>query len=79
MKNTIMDLNNYLFEQLERLNDDKLTDEQLDKEIKKSEAIGKVANIIIQNGTLALNAKKHYDEYGINRDIHIPLLEGDRE
>lgn len=32
MKNTIADLNNYLFEQLERLNDDSLTDEQLERE-----------------------------------------------
>lgn len=28
MKNTISDLNNYLFEQLERLNDDDLSAEQ---------------------------------------------------
>ena len=32
MKNTIADLNNYLFEQLERLNDDSLTAEQLERE-----------------------------------------------
>lgn len=36
MKNTIVDLNNYLFEAIERLNDDELTDEQLEKEIKSN-------------------------------------------
>ena len=29
MKNTLLDLNNYLFEQIERLHDDDLTDDQL--------------------------------------------------
>ena len=42
MQNKISDLNNILFESIERLNDDELTDEELDKEIKKSEAIQKV-------------------------------------
>ena len=74
MKNTLTDLNNYLFEAIERLNDDDLTDEQLDKEIKRSEAVQKVAKTIIDNGTLALNAKKHLDEYGQGEGIEMPLL-----
>ena len=32
MKNTLSDLNNYLFEQLERLSDDELTEDQLERE-----------------------------------------------
>lgn len=57
MKNTLADLNNYLFESIERLNDDELSSEELDKEIKRSEAVQKVAKTIIDNGSLALQAK----------------------
>ena len=54
MKNTLTDLNNYLFECIERLNDDGLDETQLEKEIRRSESIQKVANTIIANGNLAL-------------------------
>lgn len=74
MKNTLTDLNNYLFESIERLNDDDLTDEQLEREIKRSEAVQKVAKTIIDNGTLALQAKKHMDEYGDGSKVELPLL-----
>ena len=74
MKNTLTDLNNYLFEAIERLNDDGLTDEQLDKEIKRSEAVQKIAKTIIDNGSLALQAKKHLDEYGQGEGVQLPML-----
>ena len=74
MKNTLSDLNNYLFESIERLNDDSLSDEELDKEIKRSEAVQKVAKTIIDNGSLALQAKKHLDEYGIGGNVELPML-----
>ena len=74
MKNTLSDLNNYLFESIERLNDDELDEEQLDKEIRRSEAVQKIAKTIIDNGSLALQAKKHFDEYGIGTSVEIPLL-----
>ncbi len=74
MKNTLADLNNYLFESIERLNDDSLSEEELGKEIKRSEAVQKVAKTIIDNGTLALQAKRHFDEYGLNHNVEMPLL-----
>jgi len=66
MKNTLVDLNNYLFEQLERLNDDSLTDEQLERELKKTDSIVKVGDKIIQNGELAFKTMQHMDHYGYN-------------
>ncbi len=74
MKNTLTDLNNYLFESIERLQDDNLSEEQLEREIKRSEAVQKVAKNIIDNGSLALQAKKHFDEYGIDHNVEVPLL-----
>lgn len=74
MKNTLTDLNNYLFEQIERLNDDELSEDQLEKEIKRSEAVQKVARTIIENGQFALSAKKHMDEYGQGQSVELPML-----
>lgn len=74
MKNTLSDLNNYLFEQLERLQDDSLDESGLDKEIQRSEAVQKVAKTIIDNGQLALQAKKHLDEYGEGDKVELPML-----
>lgn len=74
MKNTLTDLNNYLFESIERLNDDELNSEELEREIKRSEAVQKIAKTIIDNGALALSAKKHFDEYGIETSVEVPFL-----
>ena len=74
MNNTLTDLNNYLFEAIERLQDDSLDDTQLEKEIKRSEAVQKVAKTIIDNGTLALQAKKHLVEYGQGDMVELPML-----
>lgn len=68
MKNTLEDLNNYLFEQLERLNDDDLSKEDFEKERKKTDSIVKVAEKIIQNGELAFRTMQHMDEYGYGLD-----------
>lgn len=69
MRNTLEDLNNHLFEALERLNDDELTDEALDREIKRAEGMSKVAGQIIQNAELVYKTMVHMDEYGYgNRD-----------
>lgn len=71
MKNTLIDLNDHLFEQMERLNDDELNNEELDKEIKRAKAMTEVSSKIIENAALGLNAEKLRVEYG-NREIHLP-------
>lgn len=68
MRNTLEDLNNYLFEQLERLQDDDLSKEDFEKERKKTDSIVKVAEKIIQNGELEFRVIQHMDEYGYGLD-----------
>ena len=74
MKNTLADLNNYLFETLERLTEDDLTEEEMQREITRSEAITRVAQTVISNGELTLKAMRHVDEYGRDRTTLPPML-----
>lgn len=73
MKNNIVDLNNHLFEQLERLNDDDLSEEQLNREIQRSKAMTDVASKIIDNAQLGLQAEKLKVEFG-RRDVTLPEM-----
>lgn len=79
MKNKLTDLNNYLFEQLERINDDSLNEEDLNKEIKKAETITTIAETIIKNGELQLKAAMKAAEYGVvNQEQMVFLLTGNK-
>ncbi len=73
MKNKLSDLNNYLFEQIERINDDGLSTEELENEIKKSNAIINVSKQIIESGRLSLEAARFLDERN-DYDLELPLL-----
>lgn len=67
MKNKQTDLNDHLFMQLERLSDKSLSAEQLANEIDRSKSITAVAQQIIANGKLALDAQVMMSEGSINR------------
>lgn len=58
MRNTLGDLNNHLFAQLERLNDESIKGEELKEEILRARAVTDVASKIIDNASTVLNAKK---------------------
>lgn len=74
MRNTLADLNNILFEQMERLQDDDLKGENLEIEIKKTKSIVDVASTVIENATLSLEAQKFLIDMGISTTVNIPML-----
>lgn len=57
MKNKLIDLNNHLFAQLERLGQEELTGDKLAAEIERSKAITGIAKEVISNARLALDAQ----------------------
>lgn len=75
-RNTLGDLNNHLFEQMERLNSDDLKGYELQEEIDKSRAISGIAKDIISNANLVLQVQKFVDDKN-NIDEKTPkMLEG---
>jgi hypothetical protein len=58
MKNKLTDLNDHLFAQLERLSVDDLTPEAIQAEVQRSIAIVQVADTIVTNARLQLDAVK---------------------
>lgn len=61
-KNKMINLNDHLFEQLERINDDDLNDSDLKKEIARAKAMSGIANQIINNARVAVDAAKAFNE-----------------
>ena len=76
MSNNLLDLNAKLFEQMDKLSKEDISQEELDKEINRSETMIKLAGVIISNGELALKAAKFKDDM-LNADNKLPkMLEG---
>ena len=64
MKN-LADLNDLLFKELDALTRADASDEYMEKEVKKANAINGIATTIINNGNLVLKSAKMLNEYGI--------------
>jgi aminoglycoside/choline kinase family phosphotransferase len=57
MKNTLTDLNNHLFAQLERLGNESLSSDELKTEIERTKAISAISQNVIANARLVLDAQ----------------------
>lgn len=63
IKNTLLDLNDFLFEEIERLNNEELSPEELQQEINRSKAIEGIAARAIDNAKVVLDAAKIKDTF----------------
>lgn len=75
MKNKLSDLNNHLFAQLERLGDEELDVDAVEKEAKRADAIVQIADNIMRNAELSLKAAKLIADHGDRFMPMLPMLE----
>ncbi len=73
VRNTLGDLNNHLFEQLERLNNDNVKGENLKEEIQRAKAISDIADNVIKNGSLVLEGQKIMNDR-MDADQELPRM-----
>lgn len=78
MKNKLSDLNNHLFAQLERLSEEGLSLEQIEQEVKRTDAIVDVSEQIIRNADLTLKAATLIANHGERFHDKLPMIEGAR-
>lgn len=73
-KNQLLDLNDILFDELNKLMDDNLTQDKLEKELKISKQVVSVSQTIINNANMLLQAKKYFDTTQDDNSKLVPLL-----
>ena len=63
-KNNLVNLNDHLFSELERLGDEDLKGDDLKDELERAKALSDVSEKIINNASLMLKAVHEQNEYG---------------
>lgn len=71
-RNKLIDLNNHLFEQIERLNDEELSGDELQKEIERSNSMASVAKVIVDNAALIFEVQNYRDALGKKNVPDVP-------
>ena len=78
MKNTLGDLNNHLFAELERLSDEDLRGEKLAEEIERAKAIRETAAQVINNANTALRAQEFKANVLGRSKVEVPQMLEDK-
>ena len=77
-KNKLVDLNDHLFAQMERLNKEDMSPEEMESEIARTKAMCGLAGTVIDLGRLDLEGWKLRAEFAAPPDRDPLLLEGPR-
>lgn len=78
MKNKIKDLNDHLFLQMERLNDEELSGEKLKQEIDRGKAMAQIATQIVNSAKIMVDTMK-LAAHGSVKDTHVKNFLGAAE
>jgi hypothetical protein len=73
-RNKISDMNDHLFAQLERLGDENMSDEALNKEISRSKAMAQIATQIVNGAKTSVEAMKLARRGDIDEKDKLKLL-----
>ena len=73
MKNKLIDLNNHLFSQIERLSEEGLDEDEIKKEVQRSNSMANLAKQVIANAKLALDAEK-FKHGGLPINANLPAM-----
>ena len=74
MKSKLSELNAHLFAQLDRLDKEDMTPEQLDAEIKRGQVVAAVADQIVRGAAVQVAAAKLVALHGDKMVHHLPML-----
>jgi hypothetical protein len=69
MKNTLTDLNNHLFAQLERLSEESLSVDQLAFEAERSKSLTIISRTIVDNARLMLDAQTRINDIPQHKEL----------
>lgn len=78
-KNKLSDLTDHLFAQIERLAEENLSAEDIEKQVKRADAIVSVADQITSNAELQLKAAKLFAEHGTGVLPMLPQIGSTKE
>ena len=78
-KNRLKDLNDHLFAQMERLSEEGISAEQIEAEVKRTDAIVAVSDQIIANANFHLKAATMIAQHGDRFKKSLPMIEGPSE
>jgi hypothetical protein len=73
MKNRLSDLTDHLFAAIERMGDEELSDEALDRELKRTHGIVEASDSVISAATLVLKAKVAVTE-SLGGNVKLPSI-----
>lgn len=79
MKNRITDLNDHLFAQMERLAEEGLSGDKLEAEVQRTEAMVKIADMIVDNARVGIQAANLVANHGDRFRRDLPMLAAPKE